>query len=40
VLAGGWYFATETARVTGGRALLPGQGAQLLADRGRAEVGA
>jgi len=40
VLAGGWYFATETARVTGGRALLPLQGAALLADRGRAEVGA
>jgi energy-coupling factor transporter ATP-binding protein EcfA2 len=40
VLAGGWYFATETARVTGGRALLPTHGAQLLADRGRAEVGA
>ncbi|MES1192790.1 MAG: ATP-binding cassette domain-containing protein, partial [Solirubrobacterales bacterium] len=30
VLAGGWYFATETARVTGGRALLPGAGAALL----------
>jgi energy-coupling factor transporter ATP-binding protein EcfA2 len=37
VLAGGWYFATETARVTGGRALLPADGAALL--RG-AEVGA
>jgi energy-coupling factor transporter ATP-binding protein EcfA2 len=32
VLAGGWYFATETARVTGGRALLPDQGAALLRD--------
>jgi energy-coupling factor transport system ATP-binding protein len=30
VLAGGWYFATETARVTGGRALLPAAGAVLL----------
>jgi energy-coupling factor transporter ATP-binding protein EcfA2 len=33
VLAGGWYFATETARVTGGRALLPTAGAALLHDR-------
>ncbi|HMJ34074.1 MAG TPA: ATP-binding cassette domain-containing protein [Baekduia sp.] len=33
VLAGGWYFATETARVTGGRALLPDAGAAVL--RGR-----
>jgi energy-coupling factor transporter ATP-binding protein EcfA2 len=32
VLAGGWYFATETARVTGGRALLPDAGAALLHD--------
>jgi energy-coupling factor transporter ATP-binding protein EcfA2 len=32
VLAGGWYFATETARVTGGRALLPVAGAALLHD--------
>jgi energy-coupling factor transporter ATP-binding protein EcfA2 len=32
VLAGGWYFATETARVTGGRALLPADGAALLAE--------
>jgi ABC-type sulfate/molybdate transport systems ATPase subunit len=30
VLAGGWYFATETARVTGGRALLPDPGAAVL----------
>jgi energy-coupling factor transport system ATP-binding protein len=30
VLAGGWYFATETARVTSGRALLPAAGAVLL----------
>jgi energy-coupling factor transport system ATP-binding protein len=32
VLAGGWYFATETARVTGGRALLPDAGAAVLRD--------
>jgi energy-coupling factor transport system ATP-binding protein len=33
LLAGGWYFATETARVLGGAggALLPEQGAALLA---------
>jgi energy-coupling factor transport system ATP-binding protein len=33
LLAGGWYFATETARILGGAggALLPEQGAQLLA---------
>jgi energy-coupling factor transporter ATP-binding protein EcfA2 len=36
VLAGGWYFATETARVTGGRALLPDQGAALLHDHAHA----
>ncbi|HEV3000574.1 MAG TPA: ATP-binding cassette domain-containing protein [Solirubrobacteraceae bacterium] len=32
VLAGGWYFATETARVLGGAggALLPDEGADLL----------
>jgi energy-coupling factor transport system ATP-binding protein len=36
VLAGGWYFATETARVTGGRALLPDAGAAVL--RGREVV--
>ena len=30
VLAGGWYFATETARITAGRALLPADGAALL----------
>jgi energy-coupling factor transport system ATP-binding protein len=36
LLAGGWYFATETARILGGAggALLPEQGAELL--RGRA----
>jgi energy-coupling factor transport system ATP-binding protein len=33
VLAGGWYFATETARITGGRALLPGDGAAVLMAR-------
>jgi len=30
VLGGGWYFATETARVTEGRAVTPEQGAALL----------
>jgi energy-coupling factor transporter ATP-binding protein EcfA2 len=32
LLAGGWYFATETARILGGAggALLPEQGAELL----------
>jgi energy-coupling factor transporter ATP-binding protein EcfA2 len=36
LLAGGWYFATETARVLGGagEALLPEQGAALLAGSG------
>jgi energy-coupling factor transport system ATP-binding protein len=36
VLAGGWYFATQTARVLGGAggALLPEQGAALLARDG------
>jgi energy-coupling factor transporter ATP-binding protein EcfA2 len=38
VLAGGWYFATETARVTGGRALLPDAGAALLHDHDRAGI--
>jgi hypothetical protein len=35
VLAGGWYFATETARVLGGlgSALTPEEGAALLRDR-------
>ena len=36
VLAGGWYFATETARITGGRALLPREGAVVLTDRAEA----
>jgi energy-coupling factor transport system ATP-binding protein len=36
LLAGGWYFATETARILGGAggALLPEQGAQLLRQQG------
>jgi energy-coupling factor transport system ATP-binding protein len=33
LLGGGWYFATETARVTGGHAITPEQGARLLAGR-------
>jgi hypothetical protein len=35
LLAGGWYFATETARILGGEggALLPEQGAELLRER-------
>jgi len=35
LLAGGWYFATETARILGGAggALLPEQGAELLGAR-------
>ena len=38
LLAGGWYFATETARILGGAhgALLPEQGAALLGERGAA----
>jgi energy-coupling factor transport system ATP-binding protein len=31
VLGGGWYFATQTARVLGGGALTPEQGAALIA---------
>jgi energy-coupling factor transport system ATP-binding protein len=31
VLGGGWYFATQTARILGGGALLPEEGAALLA---------
>ena len=30
VLGGGWYFATQTARILGGCALLPEEGAALL----------
>jgi energy-coupling factor transport system ATP-binding protein len=39
ILSGGWYFATETARVLGGagKALLPADGAELLL-RGRTPV--
>ena len=35
LLAGGWYFATETARILGGAGgvLAPEQGAELLAAR-------
>jgi energy-coupling factor transport system ATP-binding protein len=38
LLAGGWYFATETARILGGAggALLPEQGARLLEARAQA----
>jgi energy-coupling factor transport system ATP-binding protein len=40
LLAGGWYFATETARILGGAggALLPEQGARLLGERSLVEV--
>lgn len=40
VLAGGWYFATETARILGGDggALLPDEGAALLRGRMAIEV--
>ncbi|MGA8364477.1 MAG: ATP-binding cassette domain-containing protein, partial [Solirubrobacteraceae bacterium] len=40
LLAGGWYFATETARILGGAggALLPEQGAELLASRVHRDV--
>ena len=40
LLAGGWYFATETARILGGAegALLPEDGAGLLAERTLVEV--
>jgi energy-coupling factor transport system ATP-binding protein len=39
LLAGGWYFATETARILAGAggALLPEQGALLLAEHSPAE---
>ncbi len=33
ILSGGWYFATETARILGGGALLPEDGAALLRRR-------
>ena len=35
VLAGGWYFATQTARILAGAALLPEDGAALLRVRGQ-----
>jgi energy-coupling factor transport system ATP-binding protein len=40
LLAGGWYFATETARILGGAggALAPEQGAELLASRAHGAV--
>ncbi len=40
LLGGGWYFATETARILGGAggALLPEQGAALLRRETRVEV--
>ncbi len=33
VLGGGWYFATQTARVLGAGALTPEQGAALISER-------
>ena len=36
VLAGGWYFATQTARILSGAALLPEEGAILLRARSEA----
>jgi energy-coupling factor transport system ATP-binding protein len=40
LLSGGWYFATETARILGGagRALLPSQGAELLRRQAHVEL--
>jgi energy-coupling factor transport system ATP-binding protein len=39
ILAGGWYFATEVARIIGGEdAITPEQGAALLADRRATEA--
>jgi energy-coupling factor transport system ATP-binding protein len=40
VIAGGTYFATETARILGGAggALTPAQGAAFLEARARSEV--
>jgi energy-coupling factor transport system ATP-binding protein len=35
VLGGGWYFATQTARILGGGALLPAEGAALIAAAAR-----
>ncbi len=41
VLAGGWYFATETARILGGEAgaLLPEEGAEAIVSRAGVVVG-
>ena len=41
LLAGGWYFATETARILGGAggALLPEEGAELLEAGARTTAG-
>ncbi len=41
LLAGGWYFATETARILGGAggALLPEEGAELLGADARTTAG-
>jgi energy-coupling factor transporter ATP-binding protein EcfA2 len=38
LLAGGWYFATETARITGGAAITPERGAAWLLAGGRTPV--
>lgn len=40
ILSGGWYFATETARILGGAggALLPEEGAELLRERAAASA--
>ena len=40
VLAGGWYFATEVARVLGAGAVLPEDGAELLRRRAARPAGA
>ncbi len=39
MLAGGWYFATEVARITGGRAITAEAGAELLAAAGPDRAG-
>jgi energy-coupling factor transport system ATP-binding protein len=40
LLAGGWYFATETARILGGAGgvLLPEEGAKLLGERADTDI--
>jgi energy-coupling factor transport system ATP-binding protein len=40
VLADGWYFSTEAARITSGRAVTPGRAAELLAARAPTREGA